>query len=95
MEDTQLDSEIRMLEFIIAELKRRKNYDSNELAQFEERLKILKEKRSKPNIIRMLDDAEMHHVSGRVWSMNNGCFLWMLVFWAICLLLSLPFILSH
>ena len=95
MENLQLDSEIRMLEMQIGLLKSQNNFDKSELAKLEAQLKKLKDRRNKSKVVRMLGDAEMHHVSGRLWSMNDGCFLWMLIFWAICFLLSLPFILSH
>lgn len=95
MENLQLDSKIRMLEMQIELLKKRNNFDKSELAILEAQLQRLRDRRSKSKIVRMLGDAEMHQVSGRVWSMNDGCFLWMLIFWAICFLLSLPFLLSH
>ena len=95
MENLQLDSEIRMLEMQIATLKNEKGDGNKELMLYEARLRLLIERRKKSKITRMLGDAEMHHVSGRVWSINDGCFLWMLIFWGICFLISLPFLLSH
>ena len=95
IENLQLDSEIKMLEMQIELIKRQNNFDKSELARLEAKLQRLKDRRNKSKVVRMLGDAEMHHVSGRIWSMNDGCFLWMLIFWAICFLLSLPFILSH
>lgn len=91
MENLQLDSEIRMLEMQIEILKVKADYNKNDLVRYEARLRSLKERRSKSKVARMLGDAEIHHVSGRVWSMNDGCFLWMLIIWGICFLISLPF----
>jgi len=95
IENHQLDSDIRKLEIQIELLKRQDNCAPSELASLESQLQRLKERRNKSKVVRMLGDAEMHKVSGRVWSMNDGCLLWMFIFWAICFLLSLPFILSH
>ena len=95
MEDMQLDSKIALLEFQINKMKKQEKYDSKELANYEKILKNLRDERNKPKLARMLSNAEMHHVSGRVWSMNDGCFLWMIILWAIGFLLALPFILSH
>lgn len=95
MENLQLDSEIRMLEMQMEILKSQDKYNKNDLARYEAKLRSLKERRNKSKVVRMLGDAEMHHVSGRVWSMNDGCFLWMIIIWAICFLISLPFLLSH
>jgi len=95
MEKLQLNSEIRMLELRIELLMRQNNFDKNEMAKLEALLQSLKDRRNMSKVVRMLGDTEMHHISGRVWSMNDGFFLWMLIFWAICFLLSLPFILSH
>ena len=95
MGNLQLDSKIRMLEMQIELLKRRNNFDKSELAILKAQLQRLKDGRNKSKIVRMLGDAEMHQVSGRVWSINDGCFLWMLIFWAFCFLLSLPFLLFH
>lgn len=95
IENQQLDSEIRMLEIQIKRIKGQSNYDQSELNKYETKLQELKDRRNKSKFVRMLGDAEMHHVSGRVWSMNDGCLLWMFIFWAFCLLLGLPFFLSH
>ncbi len=95
MENLQLDSEIRMLEMQIELLKSQDNNNNNDLARYEAKLHRLKERRNKSKVVRLLGDAEMHQVSGRVWSMSDGCFLWILIIWGICFLISLPFLLSH
>ena len=95
MEDLQLDAEIRLLKLQIKQIKGKVGHNSKELAFYESKLKILEKRRNKPKVIRMLEDADMHHVSGRIWSMNDGCFLWMLIIWAFCFLLSILIIVSH
>lgn len=94
-DNRQLDAEIHMLEMQIARIKIQTGNNQAELEQYEAILNELKKKKNDSGILRTLRDADMHQVSGRVWSVNEGCFIWQLIFWAICFLLSLPFLLSH
>lgn len=91
-ENQKLDFEIKMIENYISILKVQNN--KKELAEYESRLEYLRRQRNKSSLQRALENPELHHVSGRVWSMNDGCFLWLLIIWAICFLIALPFLLS-
>lgn len=93
-ENQNIDAEIRFLEHKIKQLMTDKTENIEKRILYETRLNALKERRNQPKVNRMLRDADMYQVSGRVWSMNEGCFLWILIFWAICFLLSIPFLLS-
>ena len=95
-ENEKLDSEIFLLESTIAFLEKQDDCYKNRynMGELKARLFFLKKRRGQSYLKRTLGDADMHHVHGRIWSINDGCFLWMLIFWAVCALISIPFLLA-